>query len=95
MNELSLEIAKTLVGKTIKWFAPADRANKPYTGIDKIISFDETKKNPFTTESIEGDNLAYAFNQWIDSHWFKKEYGDSKNILCFSDADRDLIFEIV
>ena len=81
---IHIESADELVGKTIKWHAPGYQANGDYTGIDRIISVDTTKRRPFTTEVIEGDNLSFAF---ADKY--------TGGMVAYSDSDRLVTYEIL
>jgi hypothetical protein len=82
MTFIALE---TLVGKTIKWSAPSAKENRPYSGIDKIISIDLKDRTPLKTEVIEGDDLSFAF---VDD-MMKNEF------LSYSDSYRVVSFEII
>lgn len=70
-----------LIGKKIKWTAPAYSGNKPYIGISIINSIDFEKRKPLTCETIEGDELNYAFMDGED--------------IVYSDSDRQVTFEII
>lgn len=84
-NELTLPVAETLIGKKIKWHAPADSANEDYTGIDIIKTVDSSnQRRPLATESIEGDDLGFAF----------VEYEDGQD-LCYSDGGRYISYEVM
>lgn len=79
---------QNLIGKKIKWFAPADRANADYNGVCIIKAVDLNKRQPIVSEHISGDKLDYAFF----------EYGKLKAMdeaLCFSDGDRYLTYQIL
>lgn len=59
MENLTLEQAKKLTGKTIIWTAPkAEDNNGFYSGKSKILSI---KNEKLITETLKGDNLDYAF----------------------------------
>ena len=80
---------KELIGKTIKWHAPAYKHNEDYTGISKILAVNTTDRRPLKTETIEGKNLDYAFIN-------EQDKDDVENgLLCFSDGDRYVTFEVL
>ena len=76
---------QTLVGKTVKWSAPSAKENRPYSGIDKIISIDLKERRPLKTEVIEGDDLSFAF---VDDFM-------NDEFLSYSDSCRIVTFEII
>lgn len=82
---LSPLMLHTLIGKTIKWNAPSAKENRPYSGTDKIISVNLGNRNPLKTESIEGDDLQYAF---IDDLM-------DNELLSYSDSYRVVTYKIV
>jgi hypothetical protein len=79
------ENINSLVGKTIKWNAPADRVNAPYTGIFKVSNVDMSQRRPIAGENIEGDSLEYAFVDQIGK----------LTEICYSDSWRYVSFVIV
>jgi hypothetical protein len=81
MNSIKRNDLPSLIGKTIKWKAPAYHANAPYEGIAKINNVLLGFRNPIVADIIEGDNINHAF------------IGDGDN-LAFSDSDRLIIFKI-
>lgn len=83
---LSVHNANSLIGKKIKWSAPGYRANGNYGGVSVIKSVDLKEDKPLTTETISGDNLAFAF---LDKTMQGKILCDA---FCFSDADRYITF---
>lgn len=83
---ITIQNLPTLVGKTIKWSAPAAQGNKAAKGIAKITAVDLSKHQPITAEIIEGRNLQFAF---ID-----RDYNPGGSI-GFSDSDRYISFQIV
>lgn len=89
METLTVNNAKSLEGKIIKWEAPGYYANGKYMGVAKIIAIDLSKRQPIESETISGDNLKYAFINRDDEGTLL-----SKG-LCFSDADRYVEFEII
>lgn len=84
---LSIHNATSLIGKKIKWSAPGYRANGSYGGISIILSVEIKKDKPLTTQTITGDNLAFAF---LDKTMQGKILCDD---FCFSDADRYITFD--
>lgn len=86
---LQIHTAQNLIGKTIKWTAPGSRENGPYTGLAKITSVDASRRRPITSETIEGDDLDYAFVNEYSAE--DVEMG----LLCYSDGDRYVTFEEV
>ena len=62
-----------LLGKTIKWKAPAYRGNSPYGGVAKIVEIKDDRR-PVISTNFEGDNLDFCF---IDD-----------GFLAYSDSDR-------
>lgn len=85
---LTINNVKSLILKRVKWFAPAAEGNLDYEGIAIIKSVDINKRNPLITETISGDNLAFAF---LDKTMQGKILCDS---FCYSDADRYITFII-
>lgn len=69
-----------LLGKTIRWSAPAAEGNAPYGGLARITAIDADKKYPFTTDELAGCTLDLAF------------FPDGSDTLCYSDADRHVDF---
>jgi hypothetical protein len=66
---LTVEVAKTLVNKTISWRAPMDEENwdyedKPkfYEGkcIIRAVYLENNNRHPLEVETISGDRLSYA-----------------------------------
>lgn len=78
---LTLELAKTLIGKQITFTAPAYNGNYPYKGIGVITAVDAKEERPITFTSLDGDNLQYAF---LDQYCFDK----TSKYLCYSDGGR-------
>lgn len=85
---LSTDNVNSLIGKKIKWSAPGYRANGNYEGISIIKSVDLEKDKPLTTETISGDNLAFAF---LDKTMQGKILCEA---FCFSDTDRYVTFSL-
>lgn len=84
MKTLNTTNVNNLIGKTIKWQAPADHANAPYKGVAKIESIDSKK---FSATTISGDDLNYAFlDKMSDGTILSNDY-------CYSDSDRAITFE--
>ncbi len=70
-----------LVGKRVKWFAPAAEGNQTYGGTALISAVYPGEKHPIHAAKIEGDNLNFAF--WDDG------------FLAYSDAGRCVDIEII
>lgn len=86
---LQIHTANQLIGKTIKWTATGSRENGLYNGLSKITAVDPTNRRPITSETLEGDNLDFAFvNQYSAED---VEFG----LLSYSDGDRYVTFEEV
>lgn len=81
---LQIHTAQQLIGKIITWSAPSSRWNSPYTGVAKITSVDASRSRPITSETIEGDDLDYAFVEDVEM-----------GLLCYGDGDRCVTFEEV
>lgn len=86
-KELTPNLAKNLIGKTIEWFAPSSQYNLPYEGVALIKAIDLNKRNVIVAETISGDDLNYAFNEW-------KEGTELNDPLCYSDGGRHITFTI-
>lgn len=71
-----------LIGKTIKWNAPAYKGNKDNEGICIIRSYLFNERNPLRCSTIKGDNLEYAF------------LCNNNDIFSYSDEDRFVTFII-
>lgn len=82
-NCLTIDKAKKLIGKKIKWGAPADPANVDYEGIAIIKEINKSNRKPLVVETVEGDSLEYAFLDGV--------YDE----LCYSDGDRLVTFEVI
>jgi len=91
METLSLTKLKKIVGKTIKWNAPAYHANSGffgkglYGGITKITEIDSSLRRPILQEQKvdeKSDSIIFAFV-------------DADSILNYSDSDRLVSFEII
>jgi hypothetical protein len=91
MKKLTVNLAKTLIGKTIKWQAPIYENNEGFYGMGldggvMVIEYvDDEKRMPLKIKTIEGTSGEYIFNEW----------GAGKELsspLCFSDADRWVSF---
>lgn len=75
-----------ILGKTIKWTSAGYTGNGGgYKGISKILEIDSTKKNPFKTETISGENFDYAFVENFENKLIKEKD------ICFSDGDRFVV----
>jgi hypothetical protein len=81
---LTSENLPSLVGKTITWAAPAYRNNEPYGGVCKITAVDMNERRPIKAETIEGDEIWFAFqDEFNPGH------------ISYSDSDRFVSFEVV
>ena len=80
----TLEQAEQLIGKTIKWTAPAYRANEDYEGTATILQVDSQKRNPIQVHVCCGDNLGFAFQR-------STPYSE----LHFSDEGRLISYEVI
>lgn len=84
MKTLNTTNVNNLIGKIIKWQAPADSANAPYKGVAKIES---VASKTFKATIISGDDLNYAFlDKMSDGTILSNDY-------CYSDSDRAITFE--
>lgn len=88
---------KELIDTTIRWTAPAYEGNGVYKGIALIKGVDFSKKRAIIVETIEGDDLSYAF---LDNHGLSTKDGGetyqmTDNNFCFSYSDsfREVFFE--
>lgn len=87
MKDLTTKNAKTLIGKKIKWNAPADHANADYEGVAIIKEVDFSKNHPLLVETVSGDSLEYAFlDKTLQGDILYEEF-------CYSDADRFVMFD--
>jgi hypothetical protein len=73
-----------ILGRTIKWFAPAYKANKDYGGIAKITDIHLTETHPITAEIISGDNLNHAISD-----------ATTDGYVALSDSDRPISYEVI
>jgi hypothetical protein len=81
---LTSEILPSLVGKTISWGAAAGKGNESYKGVAKITAVDMSERRPITAETIEGDDIWYAFqDEFNPGH------------ISYSDSDRFVGFEVI
>lgn len=81
---LTAEILPSLLGKTINWSAPAYKGNEPYEGVAKITAVDMEQRRPITAETIEGDEIWFAFqDEFNPGH------------ISYSDSDRFVGFEVI
>lgn len=67
-----------LLGKTIRWSAPAAEGNFPYGGLARITAVNAEERNPLTTDELAGCTLDLAF------------FHDGSDTLCYSDAGREV-----
>lgn len=74
--KITKENISDLLGKTIRWSAPAAEGNFPYGGLARITGVKAEERSPLETETDLGDNLNNAF----------MEIG----VLCLSDAGREV-----
>lgn len=84
MKTLNINEIANLVGKTIKWQAPAAEGNETYGGIARIIGVNKEERFPITVETVSGDNLHFAF---VDS--FQED-----GTMSYSDDDRYVTYEL-
>lgn len=72
-----------VIGKKISWTAPAYEGNRPYRGVAiiNLVSWGTMDDRPLTCETIEGDDLRYAFMDGED--------------FVYSDSDRQVTFQII
>ena len=93
-EDLTVNRAKLLIGKKIRWQAPIYEGNYGYygRGIDGGVAIIEDvfpeKEKPLKTIRIEGANADYIFNEW-------KHGGHFDDPLCYSDGMRYVSFEVV
>lgn len=83
-----LDVLPDLIGKKIRWYAPAYRMNKDYTGVAIITSVDVNNRKPITSATLEGDELFYAFIDDMDSV-------DGRQVISYSDSYRNVTFEFL
>lgn len=92
---LSESNVNNFIGKKITWTAESAQS-KPYSGVAVIKSVDMTKRNPLECETIEGDDLSFAF---LDNHGLKQvedgRFTVSKNDKCLSYSDNYREIEIL
>lgn len=86
-----------LLGKTIKWSAPAYLANGTYGGEAIIESVNLTKWPSIKAKNLTGDNLEWAF---VSTVGFDKAGNLSRNVdvpraFCYSDNDRFVYIKAV
>lgn len=85
MQVLKLKDLEHLKGKTIYWNCSAYRYNEPYKGIAIISEVNLEEDRPlWNVETIEGDDLKYAF---VD------ECPDQP--IAYSDSDRHVHFVLI
>lgn len=88
MKDLTITAAIEATGKKIRWQAPADRANSPYTGVAIINFIERNDRRPLHTERIEGDYLDFAFFPFKDD-------AEKEMPICYSDGDRFVTFQVI
>lgn len=89
-NSLQLFIAeKQLIGKKIKWSAPAYKYNNDYQGVAIIKDVNRNEHQPLICETISGDNLSFAFIDQYDNDDVDNE------ILSYSDGGRTVTYDVV
>lgn len=77
-----------LLGKQIRWYAPSSKYNQNYTGVAIITSVNLEERRPITSETVDGDELDYAFNDDMDDV-------DGEAVISYSDSYRNVSFEIL
>ena len=85
MFELTTENVESLIGKKIRFTAPAYRMNKDYEGVCIIKSIDYAHRNALECECLEGDDLSYAFLE---------DYGTPRSF-AYTDSGRTVFVEEV
>ena len=85
MFELTTENVESLIGKKIRFTAPAYRMNKDYEGVCIIKSVDYANRKPLKCECLEGDDLSYAFLE---------DYGTPRSF-AYTDSGRTVFVEEV
>ena len=85
MQNLTVKNAQGLIGKTIKWFAPAAKENQDYTGTAKIMAVDFNYRRLISSENLDGDNLDFAF---VDDLM-------NDGSISYSDSYRNVTFKII
>lgn len=88
---LTISKATELISKTIKWSAPADSANAPVKGIARITSINPDEEKPIVSETIEGDDLSFAFSSDYEKRIAKHGEPD----LAYGDSDRCISYEVI
>ncbi len=79
--------ADFLIGKKIKWTAPAYEGNSTYKGVAIIESVKQKERRPITSKTISGDKLDYAFHEF--------DQKDEDDPLAYSDGGRYITYEII
>lgn len=70
--KITKENISNLLGKTIRWSAPAAEGNFPYGGLARITAVKAEERNPLTTDELAGCTLDLAF------------FPDGSDTLCYS-----------
>ena len=81
---LTTENLEILKGKKIRWYAPASKYNNNYTGVALIKEINISERRPIKSETIEGDDLDYAFVDDIMND----------GSISYSDSFRNVTFKI-
>lgn len=92
---LTLDRAKSLVGKTIRWTHPTADENEPELFIGKILAIKEDERYGFriVMEQDNGDNPPFPCRPGKFQHdWIFLNYED---IFCCSGDDRYVHFQII
>ena len=90
---LTVEVAKTLVGKTISWRAPMDEENwddydtpKFYEGKCRIIAVHSDNSCPLEVKTISGNNLSFAILE--NEELLPVDGSDTRFSLCPATGDK-------
>lgn len=106
---LTLANLASIVGKTIKWEAEANKHNKGYHGygiyggITRITAIDHNNYRPIiAADKVDHDSedIIWAF---VDDHslvsveggFVYKKATENNNCLSYSDSDREIFFDIL
>jgi hypothetical protein len=88
---LTTSIAKTLIGKKIKWSVTPPELYANYAGVSIIKSIEPKKQKPIKSETISGDELDYSYYEYKGHH---KQNG-SNDRLSYGANGRHILFEIM
>ena len=94
---LTEENVMGLIGRKVKFRAPAYEGNHPYFGVALIKKVDFSKHNPIECDCLSGDDLKYAFldHHGLETHDGGETYQMTDHDFCFSYSDSYREVEVI